>query len=317
MGKRSKRKPNYARMLLLAFFITAILGIVSNGENIGSYFNYKLLGTEKPPYYAGSIVNPSTDNTIQITKEQADIYKGELILVNNNIPYRFMEEKSLVSLYDYKNAAYQVKDKNVLLSKDTIEPLNSMLDDFYQAHGPNSLIVVSGYRTNEFQQALYEERVSQEGAVEAAKWVAQSGGSEHHTGIALDFSLYSGDGSSENYDGSGKYRWINNNAYEYGFIVRYDENKKDITEISYEPWHFRYVGLPHSYIINNNNFCFEEYIDYLRGYEYGENHLEVRCNGAEYEIYFTKDTNIYVPKEKEYQISGNNIDGFIVTVRIS
>ena len=318
MGKRSKkRKPNYARMLFFALLITSIVGIVSNVESIGSYFKVKLLSTENPLFYTDVIENPSTDDYIQIVKEQADIYKGEQILVNNDISCEFMKNDSLVSLYDNKNAAYQVKDKNVLLSKHIIEPLNNMLNDFYQACGPNSLIVVSGYRTSEFQQALYNERVSEEGAVEAAKWVAQPGRSEHHTGLALDFSLYFGDGTSEDYDGTGKYQWINNNAYEYGFIVRYDESKKDITKIYYEPWHFRYVGVPHSYIIAQNNFCFEEYIDYLRGYEYGENHLEVSCDGIKYVIYFTKDTNIYIPKNKEYQISGNNVDGFIVTVQVS
>ncbi|MBP3269014.1 MAG: D-alanyl-D-alanine carboxypeptidase family protein, partial [Ruminococcus sp.] len=119
----------------------------------------------------------------------------------------------------------------------------------------------------------------------------------------------------------GDYAWINENCYKYGFIERYKEDKTELTQIQPEPWHFRYVGLPHAYYITKNNLCMEEYISMLSQYVYGEHHLEFTDeNGNGYEVYYVPadmgadNTNIPVPAGKKYDISGNNIDGFIVTL---
>ena len=85
MGKKSKRKRRNARMIFFILLIAAMIGIISNGKPFISYFQVRLLGIENPSFYASNIENPSTDGYIQIAKEQADIYKGELILVNKFI----------------------------------------------------------------------------------------------------------------------------------------------------------------------------------------------------------------------------------------
>ena len=95
------------------------------------------------------------------------------------------------------------------------------------------------------------------------------------------------------------------------------DDEKDITGIYYEPWHFRYVGLPHSSVITAKAFCLEEYIDYIYNYEFSKKHLIIRSGSNRYEIYYIRGTKVAVPKSKEYSISGNNIDGFIVTVQKS
>lgn len=260
-------------------------------------------------------VSPEKQDYKKLSLKQEDIYRGGLILVNAEYPYQFSEELNLVSVFDHKNSYYNVKDKNVSVAQTTMDAMNRLLEGFYKEHDNNSINVISGHRTYEFQQTLLDEKTEEKGAVEAMKWVALPGASEHHTGLAVDFSIFHRKtGASEPYKGKGDYAWINENAYKYGFIVRYPDEKKDITGIDYEPWHFRYLGLPHSYLVTQQKLCYEEYIAFLRQFEYGKEHLKVEYDGKTYEIYYTKNTDVYVPKNEEYSVSGNNVDGFIVTV---
>lgn len=255
---------------------------------------------------------PNTRDYTAVSMTDADIHKGGLVLVNADTPYQFLDDTDMACLQDYKADTYQVKNKDVTISREIIGPLNDMLDDFYGRYQTDAVMVISGYRSYDYQQTLLNNEIAEKGEVEAYNWVAVPGCSEHHTGLAFDVCLFA-DGVRDDYTGSGDFAWINENAYKYGFIVRYDEDKKDITGISYEPWHFRYVGIPHAYVMRQKDFCYEEYVNYLKGYRYGEQHLLATYGGVSYEIYYTSDTEVYVPKDKEYSISGNNVDGFIVT----
>ncbi len=122
--------------------------------------------------------------------------------------------------------------------------------------------VVSGYRTAETQQQLMDEKISEYEAQGysrskaeklAEEWVAPVGTSEHQTGLAVDIN-----GSS--YD---IYIWLQENCWQYGFICRYPTDKTDITEISYEEWHYRYVGYDAAADIYDRGLCLEEYLDDL------------------------------------------------------
>lgn len=272
-------------------------------------------------------VSDNTSSTIQgdakdignyklIQMSEQDIHKGELILVNRDNAYTFDEELDLVSLMGQKTDSYLIKDKNVLVKESIIPQLNAMLDDFNRHTNLKTINVISGHRTYDYQQNLLNERISRDGEEQALNYVAKPGSSEHHTGMAVDFGLVLGNGVYKDYDGTGDYAYLNENCYKYGFIVRYADAKKDLTGIYYEPWHFRYVGIPHSYIINNNGFCFEEYIDFLKQYTFDSEHLIFNIDDSEYEIYYVNGLDVYVPTDKEYTVSGNNIDGFIVTVKV-
>ncbi len=89
---------------------------------------------------------------------------------------------------------------------------------------------------------------------------------------------------------------------------------RPLIDLSYESWHFRYVGLPHACVMAENDLCLEEYIDYLRGFPFSGEHLQVTCLGRSYEIYYCPRDQVYVPVNGTYTISGNNVDGFIVTI---
>jgi len=140
-----------------------------------------------------------------------------------------------------------------------------------RAAGIHGLRLQSAYRPFQYQKALYDLKVKelakkghdqQTALTMASQSVAVPGTSEHQTGLAIDVSingqLCEGFGNTE----AGV--WLKNNSDRYGFIVRYPKEKTDITQIVYEPWHLRYVGIPHSLYMRENNMCFEEYIDYIK-----------------------------------------------------
>ena len=249
--------------------------------------------------------------------EPEQIHTGDLILVNNWNFFHFPEEQELHSVYEKKSDGYYVRDLTVYLAPKAMEAMDKMLMDFRAQGGSKSINVVAGYRTEEDQQGLFDRSAERNGLAHAEKYVAKPGGSEHHTGLAVDFSILRGDGTSVDYDGSGEYSWINKNCHKYGFVVRYTEGKEELTGIWDEPWHFRYLGVPHASELVRKGMCMEEYMDYLKKYTFDSNHLFIDCDAGEYEVWYTEGTQVYLPESGEYEISGNNIDGFIVTCKVA
>ena len=134
--------------------------------------------------------------------------------------------------------------------------------------------VCSAYRTIEKSAELYQRKVQQylnagysqaTAESEAARWVAPPGTSEHHTGLAMDIvsSDYWGQYSDleHDYEKFDSFKWMYEHCAEYGFILRYPKDKQDITGITYEPWHYRYVGVEAAQYIMENGLCLEEYLD--------------------------------------------------------
>ena len=129
------------------------------------------------------------------------------------------------------------------------------------------LWIISAYRTLERQTELYQEKVEEyknlgynegDAKIEAGKWVAVPGTSEHCLGYAADLCSL-----EENFENSDQFAWLQKHCAEYGFILRYPKDKVDITKISYEPWHYRYVGSNHAQIIMSQGLCLEEYLEQL------------------------------------------------------
>ena len=255
-----------------------------------------------------------------VDKTNEDLGIGNLILVTNDIFYKFPSDNNLVSVMEKKGEGYKVRDNNTLLNEEVMKPLNNLLYDFYKEKNVNDVMVLSAYRTLDDQTRIYNERVESLGKEEAGKWVATPKGSEHHTGYSFDFTRYTDAGVFLDFENKGVYKWIDQNAYRYGFIVRYPEEKSSLTGISFEPWHYRYVGKPHASVMVKEDMVLEEYIEYIKKFQFGKKHLKITdFDGINYEIYFVKasegNTQVPVPKNDSYQISGNNIDGFIVTVK--
>ena len=186
--------------------------------------------------------------------QAADLSNGwNLILVNSEyrIPDDYQKNIELTTLSNGRQVDSRI-----------YPDLQAMFDDARAAG--LQLFVRAGYRTGDEQRQLLNEKISQyqsdgysktDAEKLAKEWVATPGTSEHEIGIAVDINA---DTSSSTKDEV--YTWLENNSYRYGFIKRYPSNKADITGISNEPWHYRYVGKEAAKKIYEEGICLEEYL---------------------------------------------------------
>lgn len=331
--------PNIAVLLLVLIFavIVLICAVTLSGrrhgntdvsipENISDVTAAAPVGGTAQSY-------TKLDGFTKKTVQNEEIHRGDLILVNYLYPYTFPEDNDITAVYGNKTKSYKVSNTETQMALHVTKEFNRVMDDFFSRTSCGDIMVVSGFRSFESQQRIYRDRVETEGAEEAAKYVATPGYSEHHTGLAMDLTVYLSDGTSHYLADYPACDWFEENADDYGFVLRYPDAKAEITKISYESWHYRYVGVPHAQIMNDKELCLEEYTDYLKGFAYGRKYLVYGQNGTVEEsetfpaggtfsagIYYVEasagdTTDVPVPENSEYEISGNNIDGFIVTVK--
>lgn len=173
-----------------------------------------------------------------------------LILVNSENAFPDNVNLNLVSFN-----GYQVADT---IYNDLARMYNAALNDNI------TLKINNAYRSKDEQNQIFESKMNayenegytKEKAYEQTTLTVQVPGySEHETGLAIDFS------NEGHYDENEKmWEWLKNNAYKYGFILRYPEDKYEITKINYEPWHYRYVGKKAAKDITNKNLTLEEYL---------------------------------------------------------
>lgn len=129
-----------------------------------------------------------------------------------------------------------------------------------------NLMLSSAYRSIQEQQTLYEEFVETRGKELADLYVAAPGTSEHHTGLSVDFADASSKCEADSNDcslGSESAAWLAEHAHEYGFILRYPEGKKPITGIAFEPWHYRYVGIPLANAVYQSDLTLDEILEQI------------------------------------------------------
>lgn len=262
----------------------------------------------------GSGTGTPSDSSLRYTTipvSSSDVYsKGSLLVVNTSTAVRVYPEISqLVQVYgSNKSSSYSVSYSSFYLRSEALTAFNDMLDAYYALTGDNSVTVTSAYRTESDQASL--------GGTVAA------GYSDHH--LALSVALKSDDGNSSSALASD--HWLYENCYRYGYVQRYPTGKEASTGISAYPNCLRYVGVAHATYMYENNLTLEEYIALLKSYTYEGTHLSVTAGSSVYEIYYvaaslseSEDavTTLPVPSELPYTYSGNNTDGFIVTVEIS
>jgi len=250
---------------------------------------------------------------IIIITEESDISTGYLVLVNHEHSFEIPEDLDLASLLTESSGDYSVLGANHYFRRSIIPTLDALMAAYTEETGGTRVAIISAFRGMDAQQAALDEQTARLGREEALRWVALPGHSEHHTGLAIDLGLYV-DGERRTFTGSGITVWFRENAHRFGFILRYPDGSFEITRTAYEPWHFRYISLPHSVIVFENEWLFEEYIEYIRNYTIDEPFLFAH-EGTTYEIFFTDEREIHLPLDSVFEISGNNVDGFIVTIR--
>ena len=148
---------------------------------------------------------------------------------------------------------------NVLLEAEAARQLNRLMDGL---DGWKFILPVSGWRSMEEQKALYLQSLRENGKEFTEKYVAFPGCSEHQTGLAIDLGLIGPDVDfiRPDFPEEGICRLFRRRMAAYGFVERYPAGKEDVTGIAYEPWHFRYVGVPHAEEMARQGLTLEEYL---------------------------------------------------------
>lgn len=193
----------------------------------------------------------------ELTAEEA-AEKGLLILVN--------KEHSIDKDYkpdDLVKIKYFVSDRSETtryMRAEAAEAFHKLVDKAV-ATGIE-LKMTTAYRSYNFQKILFDNYVEKEGEEAANRYSARPGQSEHQTGLSVDVSSPSvGYQLSDDYGNTEEGKWLAENAYLFGFIIRFPKGKEEITGYQYEPWHIRYVGLAAAKEIYEQNLTLEEFLE--------------------------------------------------------
>ncbi len=223
-------------------------------KNLKRYIDYKSKNNVNNSDVI-AIVNVKADKGFYNDTKDTDIKKGYLMLTN-----KFYK---LNSSYDSSNMVLVSNQhsygENQMLTREAYSAFISM---FKSAKEENlTLIINSSFRSYEDQDKIYKYYLTTLGEEEANKRAAKAGFSEHQTGLSVDIQTYGSTGDTfEEFD---EFKWLSDNAYKYGFILRYPKGKEYITGYEYESWHYRYVGVEVSTYIHDNDITFDEYYAYF------------------------------------------------------
>ncbi|CAM4436663.1 D-alanyl-D-alanine dipeptidase/carboxypeptidase [Paenibacillus endophyticus] len=261
---------------------------------------------EQRPYVKHSAVQAS----------RREIHEGSLVLVNRTNPIQqplSTDKLQALSIYPNLNELHD----GMLLEKNCLQQLVALLE---ACKGLEDIVAVSGYRSKDEQEQIYASSFIENGPEYTACYVAKPDQSEHQTGLAIDVGKRDNfvDFIAPSFPDSGVYQHFKQLAAQFGFIQRYKKGKESITNISCEPWHFRYVGFPHAEIMEKNDFCLEEYIEWIRSYSYAGERFRYENESLQVAIYYVPaedapSTTVPITSCDLYRISGNNSDGFIIS----
>lgn len=232
-----------------------------------------------------------------VTKD--DIFKGRLVPYRGDMPVIADMSESRVNLAEYKNDCYSTLGVDFPLTKDAADGLNAMMLDYSNATGLTDFAI---YGT--------ENTLTGYGSPCPVPF------SENKTGNTVDLAIVGIDGIIQ-YDGGDAEAWVIQNCTNYGYVLRYPQNKNAVTGEGYYPWHLRFVGQPHALVMGANNMCLEEYVKFLQKFT---KDAPFECNVGErtYEIYSVPSmgdaTYLSVPLSGNYEVSGDGSAGYIITI---
>lgn len=278
-----KNKQNIKSLLIYITCIILIIISLSLGIKKISNDNKKK-GKEKNTEEKISYYKPEyKDRYNKYRKENKDLSNEQVIIdVNIGLDYNYYEnskpsknlnkETILVNKYNYLQQDYipnnleNISTEYARSGMSLVNYAKDAFEDLAKAAKKEgmSIIAMSSYRSYKYQYNLYNKYKAQDGEEVADTYSARPGYSEHQTGLAVDFLLYENNEFYEDQKMKGHkvLEIVRDNAYKFGFIIRYPEGKENITGYGYEPWHLRYIdNVEIAKYIKENNLCLEEYLD--------------------------------------------------------
>ena len=221
-------------------------------KNLDRYLAYIDENQDKSLNEIVALVNVNRDKEFYTDIETTDESKGIAMLVNK---YHALSKDYEVA--DIVNVSNTYGYDGQKLNQEAYKAFKSLADDAKEAG--YTIVILSSYRTFEYQDKLWQERKSSSGIEKADAYAARAGSSEHETGFAIDVADYY---HPINFGDQEAYQWMLNNSYKYGYILRYPEGKENITGYDYEAWHYRYVGIDLATKVYNEGITFDEYYEF-------------------------------------------------------
>ncbi len=313
MYKNAKKRAGALKIMIFAVVILIIIAVSA------ILLKNALRGEE-----AAAETDAAPQNIFTLSGKSAS--QGELILISSKRPLAkdYSVEDILVSFTkESTEKEFVLKDSKASFLPPAANALNSMIKAA-KGNKIGDYVVNSSYRSYADQERIFEGRVADqmekglsraEAEKEVLKGAAKPGFSEHHTGYAVDISAIV-DGKQVDFEGTDQQVWMGANCYDYGFVWRYPPYKTDVTGVMNEPWHFRYVGLPHSIIMRDKGFVLEEYLEYLSEMK----EVEIAHKGVFHKVIFVPadaaaEFSYIINGGEEVSVSGDNNGNFIVTVK--
>ncbi len=280
-GKRRRRSPNRGGiigivvlcLIIAALVLALVMKMVGRNEdkpeNTTTTTTSGMTTTLPNGTQEGTTAAPTTTQPAVITGE---IENGALKIKVDNEKWML----TLVNKYYTIGEDYTPPELVKLSGSDGASGGNGKLDAraaeyfekmYAQCLEDTGVILntVSAYRTYEYQDGLYQRQVEREisrglseeaAKIKAATIVARPGTSDHNLGLAVDIGRITDD-----FENSKGYKWLDQHAHEYGFVLRYPKDKQDITHVIYEPWHWRYVGVEAAKEMKESGQVLEEYLN--------------------------------------------------------
>ena len=257
---------------------------------------------------------------VEVSNEE--VHTGTLAYLSGLYKAVYPTNAELTRIYGKTEGAYMLSSADIVVRADMIPQFNAFIKAFTEATGKGDIVVWTGYRTEERQQQVYDDYVKLHGEDAAAGNVAKPGESDHHTGYTIGIKVKSNQGYKAPQEVEG-YEWLVENCYKFGFIERYPSDKVSTTGMKYDAaLCLRYVGAPHAEIMKQKNMCLEDYLTFIKDFKYDGTHFDLTSeDGTSYGVYFCpentelENTLVNVPKESEFSIVGNNMDGFVVAFK--
>ncbi len=222
-------------------------------EKLNRYLKYYKENSSLDSRDVVEIVNVNGDKKYSDDIKSADVSKGILTLVNK---YYALNEK--YSPKELVNVGLQYSYSGNKLLKEAYDAYILLYNDAKKLD--YNILVSTSYRDYNSLEKTYNKEKNDKGTEEADKNYARPGHSEHQLGLSINVDLYKKE--YDEFENTDEYKWLLDNSYKYGFILRYPKDKQNITGYSFEPEHFRYVGIEVAKYIQNNKITFDEYYTY-------------------------------------------------------
>lgn len=239
--------------------------------------------------------------------KRCPVTNGSLILVNTAHPYRGAAAPDTL-------VAVGPETDGVFMDRCAAALLERLMQDI---HGWSRIAAVSGWRSAKEQREIWESSLQENGEAFTREYVALPGCSEHETGLAIDLGLRQEhlDFIRPAFPYEGICRTFREKAAQYGFILRYPAGKEHITGIAQEPWHFRYVGVPHAEIIENLGITLEEYLELLQRRSAAREPFSFQAGAFTFTIAYlpSGEQDVTLPETESCLVSGDNEGGRILT----